>query len=66
MALAAYSLRLCKSNCLNKNGLFSRDSVKGVPILVTGTANEPIIKADVQGLFDRRKKAFLDRFGKEQ
>jgi AsmA protein len=38
--------------------------VKGVPMLVTGTANEPIITADVQGLFDRSKKAFLDRFGK--
>jgi AsmA protein len=40
--------------------------VKGVPMLVTGTANEPIIKADVHGLFDRRKKAFLDRFGKKK
>jgi AsmA protein len=40
--------------------------VKGVPMLVTGTANEPIITADVHGLFDRRKKAFLDRFGKKK
>ena len=40
--------------------------VKGVPMLVTGTANEPIIKADVQGVLDRRKKAFLDRLGKKQ
>ena len=40
--------------------------VKGVPMLVTGTANEPIITADVHGLLDRRKKAFLDRFGKKK
>jgi AsmA protein len=38
----------------------------GVPMLVSGTANEPIITADVHGLFDRRKKAFLDRFGKKK
>ena len=36
----------------------------GVPMLVTGTANEPIITADVHGIFDRKKKAFLDHFGK--
>jgi AsmA protein len=39
---------------------------RGVPMLVTGTANEPIITADVHGIFDRRKKAFLDRFGKRK
>ena len=39
---------------------------RGVPMLVTGTANEPIITADVHGIFDRKKKAFLDRFGKEK
>jgi AsmA protein len=38
----------------------------GVPMLVGGTANEPIITADVQGIFDRKKKAFLDRFGKKK
>ena len=37
--------------------------VKGVPMLVTGTANEPIITADVHGLFDRSRKAFLESFG---
>jgi len=37
--------------------------LKGVPMLVTGTANQPIITADVQGVFDRSKKAFLERFG---
>ena len=40
--------------------------IKGVPMLVTGTANEPVITADVHGIFDRRKKAFLDRFGKKR
>jgi AsmA protein len=39
---------------------------RGVPMLVTGTANEPIITADVHGIFDRKKKAFLDRFGKKK
>jgi AsmA protein len=39
---------------------------KGVPMLVTGTANEPIITADVHGIFDRKKKAFLDRLGKKK
>ncbi len=38
----------------------------GVPMLVSGTANEPIIAADVHGIFDRRKKAFLDRFRKKK
>ena len=37
--------------------------VKGVPMLVTGTANEPIITADVHGLFDRSRKAILESFG---
>jgi hypothetical protein len=37
---------------------------RGVPMLVTGTANEPIITADVHGIFDRKKRAFLGRFGK--
>jgi AsmA protein len=37
--------------------------VKGVSMLVTGTASEPIIKADVHGPFDRRKKALLGHFG---
>ena len=40
--------------------------IKGVPMLVTGTANEPIITADVHGIFDRRKKALLDRFGQKK
>jgi hypothetical protein len=40
--------------------------IRGVPMLVTGTANEPIITADVHGIFDRRKKALLDRFGKKK
>ena len=40
--------------------------VKGVPMLVTGTANEPIITADLHGIVDRKKKAFLDRFGKKK
>ncbi len=44
----------------------SGDRIKGVPMLVTGTASEPIITADVQGIFDRKKKAFLDRFGKKK
>ena len=39
--------------------------IRGVPMLVTGTANEPIITADVHGIFDRRKKALLDRLGKK-
>jgi AsmA protein len=38
----------------------------GVPMVVTGTADEPIITADLHGIIDRRKKAFLDRFGKKQ
>jgi hypothetical protein len=42
------------------------DRSKGVPMLVTGTASEPIITADVQGILDRKKKAFLDRFGKKK
>lgn len=36
----------------------------GVPMLVSGTANAPIVTADVHGIYDRRKKAFLDRLGK--
>jgi AsmA protein len=44
----------------------SGDRMKGVPMLVAGTASEPIITADVQGIFDRKKKAFLDRFGKKK
>jgi AsmA protein len=40
--------------------------IKGVPMLVTGTANDPIITADVHGLFDRRKRAFLERLGKKE
>jgi hypothetical protein len=35
-------------------------------MLVAGTASEPIITADVQGIFDRKKKALLDRFGKKK
>ena len=38
----------------------------GVPMLVTGTASEPIITADVHGIVDRKKKAFLDRFEKKK
>jgi AsmA protein len=44
----------------------SGDRIKGVPMLVTGTASQPIITADVQGFFDRKKKAFLDRFGRKK
>ena len=44
----------------------SGDRIKGVPMLVAGTASEPIITADVQGIFDRKKKALLDRFGKKK
>jgi AsmA protein len=40
--------------------------IKGVPMVVIGTTNDPIITADVHGLFDRRKKAFLERFGKKK
>ena len=40
--------------------------VRGVPMLVTGTANEPIITADIHGLFDRKKKAFLDHFERKK
>jgi AsmA protein len=39
---------------------------KAVPMLVSGTANEPIVTADVHGIYDRRRKAFLDRFGKKK
>jgi AsmA protein len=39
---------------------------EGVPMLVTGTANDPIITADVHGIFDRRRKAIVDRFGKKK
>jgi AsmA protein len=47
-------------------GSGSETQAKGVPILVTGTADEPIITADVHGIFDRRKKAILDRFAKKK
>jgi AsmA protein len=40
--------------------------LKGVPMLVTGTANEPIITADMHGLLDRRKNALLGRLGKKR
>jgi AsmA protein len=39
---------------------------KGVPMLVTGTANEPVITADVGGLLNRDKAAFLAHFGKKK
>ena len=42
------------------------NAIKGVPMLVTGTASEPIITADVKGLFDRSKKGFLGHFGKKK
>ena len=53
---------------LNESAAYGGSGVraKGVPILVTGTANKPIITADVQGLFYRRKQALLDRFGKKK
>lgn len=41
-------------------------AAKGVPMLVTGTANEPVITADVGGLLNRNKAAFLAHFGKKQ
>ena len=53
---------------LNASGSSSKKSeaVKGVPILVTGTANELVITADVQGLLHRDKEAFLSHFKKKQ
>jgi hypothetical protein len=35
-------------------------------MLVAGTASDPIITADVQGIFDCKKRALLDRFGKKK
>jgi AsmA protein len=49
---------------LDSAGSRSNGGHRGVPMLVTGTANEPIITADVHGIFDRKKRAFLGRFGK--
>ena len=43
MALAAYSLRLCKSNCLNKNGLLSRDS-RRVSVVLDSEAEMPLFR----------------------
>jgi AsmA protein len=44
----------------------SGPKVEGVPMQVTGTANEPIITADVHAAFDRRKNAILEHFGKKK
>lgn len=39
---------------------------KGVPLLVTGTPDEPVITADVSGLLRGNKEAFLAHFAKKK
>jgi hypothetical protein len=39
---------------------------KGVPLLVTGTPDEPVITADVSGLLHGNKEAFLAHFAKKK
>ena len=41
-------------------------AAKGVPLLVTGTPNEPVITADVRGLLHRDTEAFLAHFNKKK
>jgi AsmA protein len=50
---------------MNESGA-GKKVAKGVPLLVGGTTNEPVITADVGGVLHRDKEAFLAHFGKKK
>jgi AsmA protein len=51
---------------MNDSAGAGKKVAKGVPLLVAGTASEPVITADVGGLLHRDKEAFLAHFGKKK